>query len=56
MFVGFGFVCAPLTVIIHTLINQRHERILQGTLERGGKLSAAEIKNLGESTHFSYLI
>jgi len=57
MFVGFGIVCVPLTVIIYTMINQRRERILQGMLERGEKLSAAEIKRLGDrAPTFRYMI
>ncbi len=57
MFVGFGIVCVPLTVIIYTMINQRRERILQGMLERGEKLSAAEIQRLGDrAPTFRYMI
>jgi hypothetical protein len=57
MFIGFGIISVPATVIAYKIINQRRERLLQGMLERREKLSAAEIKRLGDKAPtFRYMI
>lgn len=57
MFIGFGIVGVPVTVIAYRAINQRRERVLQGMLERGETLSIAEIKRLGDKAPtFRYMI
>jgi len=55
--VGFGIICVLATALTYTMINRRRERILQGMLERGERLSAMEIKRLGDKAPtFRYMI
>lgn len=57
MIIGLGIICVPTTALTYKMINRRRERILQEMLERGERLSAAEIKRLGDKAPtFRYMI
>ena len=48
MFVGIGFVTLPMAVFLYIRINASRDRLVQEMKEKGIKLSAEEIRELGD--------
>lgn len=48
MFVGIGFITLPMAVFIYLRINAKRDRLVKEMEEKGAKLSAAEIRELGD--------
>ena len=48
MFVGIGFVTLPMAVLLYMKINASRDRLVQEMKEKGIKLSAEEIRELGD--------
>ena len=48
MFVGIGFVTLPMAVLLYMRINASRDRLVQEMKEKGIKLSAEEIRELGD--------
>ncbi|KAK2464919.1 hypothetical protein APHAL10511_002995 [Amanita phalloides] len=57
MFAGIGVICVPIAVISYTRINHKRDKLLRELSERGDKISAEEIKKLGDrAPTFRYII
>lgn len=48
MFVGIGFITLPIVVFIYLKINAKRDRLVKEMEEKGTKLSAVEIRELGD--------
>ena len=48
MFVGIGFITLPIAVFAYTRINAKRDRLVKEMAEKGIKLSAEEVRELGD--------
>lgn len=59
MFVGMGFICVPLAMVIYTKINAKRDRLEREALERGEKnrYTDQELRELGDrAPEFRYTL